>query len=194
MIPIFFLVPTYRTKKYLRRYSKNSTLDSNHSYHDAKVCIGEGTSKSTSGDLHSHNDPRYPTHCSCGYVYKEEDNWQVFHRSIYKRYDTGEEMTVEEAPVGSAYNASWMTREPCDPLDERYLIIKTPGGEWHTFAKATNCTMPSEKHFCWIKHGSALDGTLHIDKNGYTCNAGAGSIIIGDYHGFCHQGHLTPSI
>lgn len=58
---------------------------------------------------------------------------------------------------------------------------------------ASNCTMPDDKnHKCWVRHGRPEDGTLHVDKNGHTCAAGAGSIVAGNYHGFLHNGHLTP--
>ena len=35
------------------------------------------------------------------------------------------------------------------------------------------------------------DGTLHVDKNGVTCAAGAGSIALPNLHGFLHNGHLA---
>ena len=34
-------------------------------------------------------------------------------------------------------------------------------------------------------------GNVHVDKSGDTCAAGAGSILIGGYHGFLHNGYLT---
>ncbi len=44
-------------------------------------------------------------------------------------------------------------------------------------------------HKCWIRHGTPPD--LTVDKNGVTCNAGAGSILVGDYHGFLVNGRFT---
>jgi len=46
-------------------------------------------------------------------------------------------------------------------------------------------------HRCWVRHGRPEDGTLHVDKNGVTCAAGAGSIVAGNFHGFLHGGFLT---
>jgi hypothetical protein len=40
-----------------------------------------------------------------------------------------------------------------------------------------------------VKHGTAPN--LHVDKAGLTCQAGAGSILCGNYHGFLHNGELT---
>jgi hypothetical protein len=48
------------------------------------------------------------------------------------------------------------------------------------------------EHRCWVRHGDAKTGNVHVDKNGITCNAGAGSIISPDgWHGFLHNGYLT---
>ena len=47
-------------------------------------------------------------------------------------------------------------------------------------------------HKCWVRHGRPEDGTLHVDKNGKTCAAGAGSILTSKWHGFLHNGHLVP--
>jgi len=44
-------------------------------------------------------------------------------------------------------------------------------------------------HKCWVRHGEAPN--IHVDKNGVTCGAGAGSIGTPKYHGFLHNGHLT---
>jgi hypothetical protein len=66
----------------------------------------------------------------------------------------------------------------------------TPGGEWIIDSRASNCTMPEDtEHRCWVRHGEAPD--FHVDKNGKTCNAGAGSIKCGSYHGFLQNGFLT---
>lgn len=46
-------------------------------------------------------------------------------------------------------------------------------------------------HKCWIRHGDPRTSNVHVDKNGVTCGAGAGSIISGSYHGFLHNGFLT---
>jgi hypothetical protein len=45
-------------------------------------------------------------------------------------------------------------------------------------------------HRCWVRHGRPEDGTLHVDKAGNTCRAGAGSIDTGKWHGFLHNGEL----
>lgn len=122
-------------------------------------------------------------------------------RSIYTDR-AGKEMTWAEAPVGACRE-----REPyfdnksifMGP-DDRQLELKLPNGDiWWTDMRASNCTMRDDNvHRCWVRHGKPEDGTLHIDKNGVTCGAGAGSIVSTPidggrqgWHGFLHNGQFT---
>lgn len=193
-IPVFFIAPTDRQRVYLRRYASGGCT---HSYHDAMVYIGDDSRVDQSiGDRHDHSDHRWPLKCEhCDYVFKESDEWQRFVRTIYKRSDTGEETTIAEAPVGACWNAEWMVEGRTGFFvgeDGRCLVVKTPGGEWMIDARASNCTRRDDNtHKCWVRHGKPENGTLHVDKNGNTCSAGAGSIIAGNYHGFLHHGKLT---
>lgn len=94
-----------------------------------------------------------------------------------------------------------------------HLFCMLPNGiDWNIDSRAGNCDMPciickvpynkhnssdhkykeaEPNHRCWVRTGNADNGTLHVDKTGYTCSAGAGSIQAGDYHGFLHHGHLN---
>lgn len=129
--------------------------------------------------------------------FSEKDEWQRFRRAIYRRADTGDEMVLADAPVGAVWNASWFAEKRTPPCfnvgqDGRCLVVRTPGGDWTIDSRASNCTMPEDnEHKCWVRHGKPEDGTLHVDKNGHTCAAGAGSILCGSYHGFLHNGELT---
>lgn len=78
-------------------------------------------------------------------------------------------------------------------------------------AEASNCTRPQREtrsdgrtyrtertHYCWVRHGDPRDPLgvktgqpLHVDKNGNTCAAGAGSILQKTWHGFLHNGYLV---
>lgn len=75
-----------------------------------------------------------------------------------------------------------------DNCDGVHLWAVLPNGHtWDIDGRANNCSMPEEKtHRCWIRTGSPEAGTLHVDKNGHTCAAGAGSIAVPGYHGFLH--------
>jgi len=80
-----------------------------------------------------------------------------------------------------------------------HLVVLCPspgsGGyhPWYVDSRAGNCTLKSDtEHRCWVRHGSPEDGTIHVDKKGRTCAAGAGSIQTGKWHGFLHHGELRP--
>lgn len=115
-------------------------------------------------------------------------------QTIFRRPDTGEEFRNKDLPVGAVYDATWCHefKNLCGP-DDRCLVCVIPGSHhWYIDSRASNCTMPKDNvHKCWVRHGEPEDGTLHVDKNGFTCAAGAGSIQInGGWHGFLHNGFL----
>lgn len=198
MIKVFFIEPTGRDRVWLRRYEGGSSCPAG-GYHQAMTPIGEEPDSTRAiGDDHPHDDERWPAFCEkCGNPFSEADEWQRFRRAIYRRPDTGEEMVLGEVPVGAVWNATWFVEHripPCFDVGEdgRCLVVQTPGGEWPIDSRASNCTMPDDNtHKCWVRHGLPEDGTLHVDKNGHTCAAGAGSIQCGSYHGFLHNGYLT---
>lgn len=75
--------------------------------------------------------------------------------------------------------------------DGRCLAVILPNGrEWMIDAEASNCTRKGDRtHKCWVRHGEPPNIT--VGKDGETCDAGAGSIMAGDYHGFLRDGVLT---
>jgi AMMECR1 domain-containing protein/orotate phosphoribosyltransferase len=88
------------------------------------------------------------------------------------------------------------------PQLEHVLVVVCPNGYlWVIDSEAANCTSPAkrnpdgsygreqENHHCWIIHGAPPQIT--VDKNGETCAAGAGSILVGGYHGFLRNGAFT---
>ncbi len=138
-------------------------------------------------------------------------SYQVFHKTLYA---TPDRSWIGMPTIGDAYYADWYG---CAERGGNcvagwtnchgpHLIIHTPypGGPhragrpdegywWDTNNRASNCDMPDDtQHRCWVVHGHPADGDLHIDKAGLTCNAGAGSLDNGRWHGHCHRGELTP--
>lgn len=204
-IQCFLLEPTDRVRIQLRRYTRNNTPDccsanpGQSSYHTTATPFAEETiERGNDGYISNglkpllpHDDPRWPKHCACGYEFQESDEWQRFVEEIYRRADTGEETTIRDAPIGAMWRALWMD-DVYTPQGAHNLMVKTPGGEWHIDGQASNCTMPEDRqqrnHHCWIRHGEPPNVT--VDKNGVTCGAGAGSIAIGNYHGFLRNGYL----
>ncbi len=80
--------------------------------------------------------------------------------------------------VGAVWDAHWDKGARKGP-DGKSLVVLTPFGVWYIDERASNCTKPHDhQHHCWIRHGSAEEGNLQVDKKGHTCEAGAGSIRI----------------
>lgn len=207
-IRCFLLEPTDRVRVFLRRFSRNNTPDccskypGKYSYHNALTFLCEEDTVRdeqryiTNGQLPTpaHDDPRWPATCACGYQFLDSDEWQREVEEIYRRADTGEELTIHAAPAGAMWEAWWMDEfhRPQGP-NFHNLVVKTPGGEWAIDGPATNCTMKDdwkqERHHCWVRSGTPPDITVG-KTGGTTCGAGAGSIQAGTYHGFLRDGFL----
>jgi hypothetical protein len=215
-------VPTGRQRVWLRRY--HSSADEKNpcalqGYHHAMTLIGEAAEQkdeqgcicSISPEVYN-DDPRWPAQCECGYEFKIlGDEWQVFTRALFRREDTGEEMTTEDAPAGAIWNAWWYGKFARGE-DGLSLVCKLPGGhDWlidgvasNCDSRCANCRQPrqacgckypngfrdSRPHKCWVRHGAPPN--LTVDKQGITCGAGAGSIIVPGWHGFLVNGVLKP--
>lgn len=190
IIKCFLLETTDRIKRELRRYVSYETHCPVGPFHYHNISnfldIVEETNKEQDWD---HNDPRWPKECACGYQFQENDPWQLFTSHLYKRSDTGEEFTLRDAPPGAIWHARWLDDVYKGP-DGKVYAVKLPNGRtWTIDSRASNCTLPQDdEHKCWVRHGSPPNFT--IDKNGHTCNAGAGSIVAGDWHGFLIDGEL----
>lgn len=130
--------------------------------------------------------------CGCG-----QDDCKVIRKvSEWRRTDTGETLFgwPEAFGVGVMHfdheHAPGMCYANWDNCEGRHLIVHTPGGSWDIDSRAANCDKRDERtHRCWVRHGEPP--SIHVDKNGNTCGAGAGSIQCGSYHGFLHNGELT---
>jgi hypothetical protein len=185
------------------------------SYHDAQVVLAPASptakAESLAAELEAARaDARWPTGCACGYVFSETDAWQANVEHLYRRASDGALFTLKDAPVGAMWDAAWYRGEdgrggePWTGPDGLSLVVKTPGGDWLVDQEASNCdrtqwaTRPEggqrwsgRTHYCWVRHGDPRTGIVHVDKNGTTCGAGAGSILTGGWHGFLHHGQLV---
>ncbi|HXF71498.1 MAG TPA: hypothetical protein VNO79_02680 [Actinomycetota bacterium] len=179
-IRCFMLEPTGRERLSLRRYSarsKGGPCPGEMGYHDARAVIGEARDEGEPiGDTHPHDDPRWPSACACGYVFAPDDHWQLFREDIYRRADTGEEVTLGEAPPGAMWYADWMGRRG---PDGHCLAVKLPGGfDWLVDYPAMGTDQP------WQRTGTPPDVTA------------SPSIGVPDghggyrYHGFLRAGWL----
>lgn len=148
-----------------------------------------------------------PERCECGHVFAAEDRTVGSGRHEWRRVDNGEILPIGMNrpffPPGAMWYADWLEEgvplygeEPTGrPLhhwrgpDNRVLEVMTPGGEWIIDSRASNCTRPDDNtHRCWVREGTPPNVTA--GKAGNTCQAGAGSILCGSYHGFLRNGWL----
>ncbi len=219
MIQCFYLVPSGRQRLWLRRYQSEShgQCPSAEGYHNAMTLVGDtAEKKNPQGYIEGvppevyQDDPRWPVKCGCGYEFRIlEDTWQVFTRSLFRREDTGAETTIEDAPAGAIWNA-WWNADIWHGEDGLNLMCKMPGDHhWNIDGCASNCDSPcarchvprhacqckypngyvdSRPHKCWVRHGTPPN--LTVDKNGITCGAGAGSILVPGWHGYLRNGIL----
>jgi hypothetical protein len=202
-IKCFLLERTNIQRVYIRRYSNKRdvcTAPGSYGYHDSKILLTECPAiyDDEAKIMLDHgiakppvDDPRWPIACKCGYEFNDNDNRRLLSHELYKRQDTGELYMLRDAPPGAMWNSWWVEN---DNPDGQYLTVKLPTGhEWYIDGEASNCTMKDDTiHRCWVRHGIAPNIT--VDKNGNTCQAGGGSIMVPGYHGFLRDGYLTDSI
>ena len=197
-IKCFFLVPTTRVERSLRSYSSDLKVvcpsGGGFGYHNAsvKLDVVEGIEELV--EAPGVTDPRFPTHCKCGYAFTPSDTRQIFSRRLYVRQDTGEFLTLKDAPPGAMWYADYLLHEGTDVWrgpDGHCLCVKCPDGhEWMVDGQCSNCTMPNDtKHKCWVRHG--VPPMVSVDKKGLTCAAGAGSIQTRTWHGYLEDGELV---
>ncbi len=151
------------------------------------------------GNIEDYPEEQWPTHCKhCGAPVPANPQKPTavglqgvsLHRQVSasRLYDS-----PSGAPEpGDVYYLDWHDPGECpywDNCDGKHLWGICPNGaSWDIDARASNCTMKEERtHRCWIRSGDPEAGTLHVDKNGHTCAAGAGSIDVPGWHGFLHQ-------
>ena len=128
-----------------------------------------------------------PTKCDrCGCDYKGEELSE--HLGKEPIYDTTD--GTSKRPGDMWYADSYMTYDGFQNPDLKHLMIRCPGGGvWDSDSRAANCTKPEDvTHRCWVKHAENGVENLTVDKNGETCNAGGGSILKDNWHGFIENG------
>ena len=142
--------------------------------HEAEVIVRE-----KSGWRAADDDPRYPTHCACGYEFVADDErYMGVTRLIWRRPETGEEVTLssDDTPPGAMFWADWHHTKGSIYHEQRgggpHLHVLTPGGTWDLDAVASNG--PG-----WEWHGTPPKVTARP------------SIIVGNFHGWLTDGVLT---
>ena len=184
-IPCFFLEPTEQGERFLRRFASGKTSGpcTEKSYHDHEVVIGRAPFPAdpeldgTYLEGFPEDDPQWPTTCSCGYVFAEEDTRQAHVSRLYKRADTGELMRLSMAPSGAMWHADWFPAVASRKMgpDGHFLVLRTPAGDWHVDG-------PSSSGGFWQRKGEVpnVTATPSINITGAT-----------KYHGWLRNGVLV---
>lgn len=200
-IQCFMIEPDGTTRRQLYRLGHDAVACYGH-YHRAEISLPDGLVADNEAswlmkDPYEFKKEDFPVKCDkCDYVFQEDNDHYGFHaRRAWIRSDTREFIcnNVHQAPAGAMWYADWMQDDPhmLGP-DGKCLCVMTPGGEWMIDSRASNCSMPNDiVHKCWVRHG--IPPLITVDKNGITCQAGAGSILAGNYHGFLHNGILVQA-
>lgn len=205
-VECFLLVEGEEAERSLRRYNPDGNCP-NGGIHNTSIPIGRhALVKDNEGALWIDPDsylthPGWPTHCSCGYEFVEDDYRRIEQDPIYVAADGRGEWTLSQAPPGAIWVAWWMPQDGwgVNGGTGPAYVIKLPNGhEFTPGMQATNCDRKGEDHDCWCVHGEAP--ALTINKNPEpgrtTCSAGAGSIWSkqgqpDEWHGFVTNGELV---
>jgi hypothetical protein len=213
-VKAFFLEPTRTRRIFLRRSSFGKDICTKNEYgcdspfvsaglpdEPFEYRIEDGYRTFPPPPQISHDDPHWPLICEhCGRPFSADADWRVDQEEVYRRIDTGEIFAGERNfPDGAlwyaeGYLARYYERQMGPGPDGHILMAKCPGGGvWCIDSRASNCTMKDDaKHRCWVRHGDPRTGMIHVDKNGLTCAAGAGSIQTHNWHGSLHNGEFSP--
>lgn len=125
---------------------------------------------------------------------------ETHERTIYRTVDGVE---LDALAIGDVWIDPWAKRQqeqtgkhtcPWTNCDGTHAFCAVPpdGHPWQIDGRCSNCTRKDDTtHRCWVRHGDPETGTLHVDKNGDTCSAGAGSIAAPGWHGYLHHGELV---
>lgn len=195
-IPCFLLNYTGRTRRRLRRYRyytagrdsvqlqhqslcplEKGAYGGHNAFADFDEVVGPGDDK-----LPPRDDPRWPKSCGCGYVFVDEDNWQLFTDSVWvvasvvphqnQKQVVGTQMTLHDAPVGAMWLADWLLGKGGKEHEEKRkgepaLMLRTPGGDWNIDGRSSN-----NEGIGWSRTGAP---PLVVAKPSIQCNS---------YHGW----------
>lgn len=174
----FMLGETGRARRSLRRYCPSTEEKPCPSprglrYHNALLALDEVPAADyyDTAQKWPMDDPRWPRACVCGYSFTEDDEWQVFYETLYKRSDNDHVTTLGDAPVGAMWFADWMSK-PFHGTDGHCLVVKLPDG------------------YEWMVDGPAKDGGRWIRTGVPPLVSASPSIVTPNWHGFLTNGIL----
>lgn len=208
-VKCFFLEPTGRYRFSLRRFAWSSP-EASHSCNGYAFVREEEHAEPPASVLYEtcpatlerYGTP-WPTRCNvCARGFRDvgfnnhgewmkPDPWQTVYQELFRRSDGGPDTTLEAAPPGALWYADWLILKAWKGPDGHILAARCPDGtDWIIDGQASNCTQKDDaEHRCWVRHGTPP--LITVDKDGRTCDAGAGSIQTAGYHGHLRDGVFT---
>lgn len=193
-VECFWVEPNGKAVRSLRRFSNGSVggrcpyIAGEYSYHTASVDIGENAATWNHTD-HGKvvalippesypNDPRWPTQCECGYIFIDDDHWQVNQEPIYESKDGRTAWILpshgRRPTPGAMFDTFW--RPELQKDDGWAISVVCPNSAvWCIDSQATSGGF-------WTREGTPPNLTV------------SPSIVAGDYHGFLQGGVLTAGI
>lgn len=185
----FMLESTGWARRALRRFTfRDDAACPDSPYgHDASMPIEDGPVRyapdgtwTVDSDI-PHDDPRWPMQCLCGYVFSDDDRWQVHGEQLWRAPD-GNKYTVtgwrdDSAPAGAMWDAPWYHDIPdwIGP-DGRSLSVMLP-----------DCT-------AWLIDGPSRTGGKWTRTGEVPHVTASPSIASAGYHGFLQNGVLTDDL
>jgi hypothetical protein len=171
------------------------------SYHNAMSVLTQSMvldDWTLGGDAKSYPLEQFPNRCTtgtCGQPVPEKADRMILHRRLYRTPD-GSLISANDLKPGDLFFMRNHFYDHCPygwtNCDGFHLHVVLPNGsEWDIDSRASNCTKKDDyEHRCWIRHGDPRTEPVHVDKQGNTCAAGAGSIVSGNFHGFLRMGRI----
>lgn len=180
---------------FLRRYISSTEggkcEQNSYGYHNASVPVGRAPAiwrrSDFDDELYFHcdptvesykGDPRWPTHCVCGYEFQQEDHWQVHHEIVFT--DGSSQWNMRQLPIGAMFEVKWAFSDWVGP-DGKHLAVILPPGR-NNLLDIWQIDGPSRSGGRWTRTGQAPNLTVQP------------SILTDKYHGFLQDGQLTDSL
>jgi hypothetical protein len=185
-VQCYWLEESGKIKRSFRRYRMSEVepapgdkCPGPYSYHNAQAPLDEidwpvKTVIEAFTSQFPHDDPRWPKKCAeCDYVFQESDQWQIFTDTLYQRTDTGQIVTLADAPPGAMWDAWWMG-DHYKGRDGLHLCVLLPDGTH------------------WTVDGPSSGGGPGWSRTGQPPKVTASpSILTIKYHGYLIDGMLN---
>lgn len=190
--PCFWTERTGEAEVSLRRYTDAECPAGR--YHNSSAAIGrrplllntDGYVKVLPLENYA-GHPLWPVACACGYIFADDDEWQVDQEPIY-RADDGREWPHRSLPVGAMQDAAWLHGFGTGPDGIALVVVLPPEAAdtrshwWHVDGPSRNNGVPGPG---WTRTGDPRNPpSLSVTP----------SILTPDYHGFLTNGILTDPL